>query len=76
MQMPMVRVWALWCVDAEAQGMKPAGPRYGERDHVEALNAAIANGTLNPQKLINQLLPSRRARATGRSPKRSARHAR
>jgi hypothetical protein len=67
MQMPMVRVWALWCVDAEAQGMKPAGPRYGERDHVEALNAAIANGTLNPRKLINQLLP-------GRAPVR-ARHA-
>lgn len=64
MQMPMTRVWALWCVDAEAQGMKPAGPRYGERDHVEALNAAIANGTLNPQKLIHQLLPGRaRARS-------------
>ena len=56
-RMPLIRVWALWCVDSEAQGMKPAGPRYGEQDWVNALNDAVARGILDPQKLVRKMLP-------------------
>ena len=44
LSMPLVRVHALYCVGAQALGMEPAGPDYGERAMMATLDARAAGG--------------------------------